>query len=263
MAKKIRLLQLSDSHLFSHPENKLLGINTEESLLWVIERAQQDQQNPQLILATGDIAQDASVAAYEKFKQHLAPFNAPIYWLPGNHDQIEIMEKVVNNPEHLSPCVIDQGVWRIVLLDSAVPGKVWGRLAQSQLDFLQHTLDNSRNYHLMICLHHHPVDMGSAWIDEIGLKNNAEFFSILDSYDCVKAIVWGHVHQAFEGERKGVKLFSTPSTCIQFKSNSEHFSLEGYPAYRWFDLSDEGEIYSEVVRIHPPYWNIDLKAGGY
>ena len=259
----IRVVQISDSHLFADPARKLLGINTEESLGWVVEQVQQEQKNPQLILATGDIAQDASVAAYERFKQHLAPLKAPIYWLPGNHDHVNVMAQAVNNPKHLSPCMIEQGVWRIILLDSAVPGEVWGQLVQSQLDFLHQSLENSKNYHVMICLHHHPVLMGSGWIDEIGLKNSAEFFSLTDAHSCVKAIVWGHVHQAFHQERKGVQLFATPSTCIQFKPNSDRFSLEGYPGYRWFDLFDDGTLHSEVSRINPPYWNIDLKAGGY
>lgn len=259
----IRLVQISDSHLFADPARALLGIHTEDSLRWVVEQVQHDQLNPQIILATGDIAQDASLAAYNRFKQHLHPLNAPIYWLPGNHDQLEVMAQVVEHPQHLSPCVIEQGVWRIILLDSAVPGEVWGHLAQAQLDFLQRTLANTQTHHVMICLHHHPLAMGSEWIDEIGLKNSTDFFSIIDAHACVKAIVWGHVHQAFEAERKGVQYFSTPSTCIQFKPHSKHFELEGYPGYRWFDLFEDGGIHSEVVRITPPYWNIDVKAGGY
>ncbi len=99
--------------------------------------------------------------------------------ISGNHDQIEVMAQAVDHPKHLSPCVIEQGVWRIILLDSDVPGEVWGQLAQAQCDFLRHTLANTKTHHVMICLHHHPVAMGSEWIDEIGLKNSADFFPLL------------------------------------------------------------------------------------
>ena len=259
----IRVLQISDSHLFADPAGQLMGINTDHSLAWVLEAIQREQSHLHCILATGDIAQDSSVLAYERFKQHLAPLKSPIYWLPGNHDEFGVMAQVVDHAFHLSPCVVAQGQWLIILLNSSVAGEVWGHLSQAQLNFLQIQLSGAKDRHVMICLHHHPVPIGSQWLDEIALHNSDDFFSVIDQHDCVRAIIWGHVHQAFEQERKGVRLFAVPSTCIQFKPQSPTFALEGFPGYRWFDLYPNGDIVSEVSRITPLSWPIDRKAGGY
>src|SRR5580698_1669402 len=48
-----------------------------------------------------------------------------------------------------------------------------------------------------VCLHHHPVPMSSDWLDQIGLSNAAEFWSIVDAHRNVRAVLWGHVHQSF------------------------------------------------------------------
>jgi len=95
----------------------------------------------------------------------------------------------------------------------------------------------------MVCLHHHPVAMQSRWLDSVGLANANEFWSVIDSHPQVRAVVWGHVHQAFEGARRGVRLISTPSTCAQFQPRSDQFAIDGLPpAYRLLTLHSNGAI---------------------
>jgi Icc protein len=64
--------------------------------------------NPRIdvILATGDIAQDASEVAYTRFQQHLAQFNAPIIGCRVITILLSPFLNVLNNKSHLSPCVI-------------------------------------------------------------------------------------------------------------------------------------------------------------
>ena len=56
----LRIVQLSDCHLFADESGKLLGLNTQFSLDKVLELVRREQPNPDLILATGDLSQDAS-----------------------------------------------------------------------------------------------------------------------------------------------------------------------------------------------------------
>ena len=65
--------------------------------------------------------------------------------------------------------------------------------------------------------------MASRWLDRVGLTNAAEFLHTIDQHKNVRAIVWGHVHQAYDGLRKGVRLLATPSTCAQFLPHSDEF----------------------------------------
>lgn len=58
--RSIRLLQLTDMHLFKTPQESLLGVNTWQSYQAVIDAVIAEQRDIDLILATGDLAQDHS-----------------------------------------------------------------------------------------------------------------------------------------------------------------------------------------------------------
>jgi len=83
----LRVVQLSDCHLFADTQGKLLGLNTQFSLDKVLELIRGEQPSPDLILATGDLSQDASFESYQRLEQALSGFPAPVYWLEGNHDK--------------------------------------------------------------------------------------------------------------------------------------------------------------------------------
>ena len=64
----------------------------------------------------------------------------------------------------------------------------------------------------------------------------------------LRAILWGHVHQASDRVRQGVRLLSTPSTCAQFLPGSATFAMDTRPpGYRWLDLHDDGRIETRIV----------------
>ncbi|MEJ1715050.1 hypothetical protein SMA37_25910, partial [Escherichia coli] len=83
--------------------------------------------------------------------------------------------------EQLEP-VVDVGAWRIVLLDSAVPGAVLGHFADEQLQLLERALAEAPERHCLICFHHHPVPIGCAWMDPIGLANAEALFAVTDRF---------------------------------------------------------------------------------
>ncbi|NDD74258.1 MAG: phosphodiesterase, partial [Gammaproteobacteria bacterium] len=102
--------------------------------------------------------------------------------------------------------------------------------------------------HALVVLHHHPVPMQSAWLDTIGLDNAAEFFAVLERRRArVRGVLWGHVHQEFDAERKGIRLLGTPSTCVQFAPQCDEFALDTRPpAFRTLTLHENGRIDSRV-----------------
>lgn len=261
--KPIRIVQLSDCHLFESDQGKLLGLNTEFSLGKVLELIEREQPAVDAYLATGDLSQDASAASYQRFHQHMSRFEAPVYLLPGNHDENVAMTSQ-QDASHCCPLIIEIGEWRIILLDSTVPGEVPGNFAEDQLVFLQGALEQTKGQPVMVCMHHQPVKVGCPWLDDQIIGNADALFEILDQYQHVKAIVWGHVHQVYEGERQGVRLYSVPSTCVQFKPDSEDFAVDDKsPGYRWFDLHPDGTIDSAVSRVEEVAFEIDYSIKGY
>jgi 3',5'-cyclic-AMP phosphodiesterase len=100
----------------------------------------------------------------------------------------------------------------------------------------------------MICVHHHPVSMGSRWLDAVGIDNAEALFEVLDAHAQVRAIVWGHVHQCFDARRRGVRLLATPSTSAQFLPQADNFAVDARPpAYRRLTLHEDGTLDTEVT----------------
>lgn len=259
-----RVVQISDCHLFASTDGRLLGLNTEDSLRFVLERVVREQPRVDLVLATGDLSQDGSLASYRRFQQHIAPLGAPSYWLQGNHDLTEPMVNALGGRSHLSPCLIEAGEWRIIMLNSSVEHEVPGCFQASELQFLREALEKTRGHHTLVCLHHHPLPMGCRWLDNQVVENAADFWAILDEVDHVRAVVWGHVHQESDQMRKGVRLLSAPSTCVQFKPHSSDFAVdEVAPGYRWLDLHADGRIETAVSRVDGVRFEVDLSVKGY
>lgn len=259
-----RVVQISDSHLFASTEGRLLGLNTEDSLKLVLDKVAAEQSGIDVILATGDLSQDGTPAAYARFHQHLSRFQVPNYWLQGNHDITAPMLSTLGGQSHISPCLIEQGQWRIIMLNSSVEHEVPGHFEPEELDYLKRALEQTRDYHVMVCLHHHPVPMGCAWLDTQVVRNAESFWSIIDQFPQVRAILWGHVHQESDQMRKGVRLMSVPSTCVQFKPKSSDFAVDDVaPGYRWLDLYDDGRIETAVSRVEGVKFEVDFSVKGY
>ncbi|MCP3750251.1 3',5'-cyclic-AMP phosphodiesterase [Pseudomonas sp. SBB6] len=259
----VHLVQLTDSHLFADPQGTLLGMNTRDSLQRVIERVRDEQPRIDLVLATGDLSQDGSLASYASFRDLTASLKAPARWLAGNHDEPLPMEQAAQGTELLDP-VVDIGNWRILLLNSAVPGSVPGLLDDGQLNVLEQALSEAPERHHLICFHHQPVPIDCAWMAPIGLRNADALFAVLKGYPQVRALLWGHIHQEWDQVRDGVRLLASPSTCIQFEPGSEDFKVgEQAPGYRWLRLQADGSIDTGVSRVTDFEFTVDYAGDGY
>lgn len=257
------IVQITDPHLFADADGRLLGMNTRDSLDKVIDKVLLEQPQIDLLLITGDLTQDGSVASYQAFQRMSARIQAPTRWFAGNHDEPLVMEEVTRGTDLLEP-VADIGAWRIILLNSAVPGSVPGYLAQRELELLERSLKEAPDRHHLICLHHHPISIDCKWMEPIGLRNADALFAIIDRYPQTRALLWGHIHQEIDQPRGGLRLLATPSTCIQFKPRSDDFALDDLPpGYRWLRLLADGEIETAVSRVEGYAFKPDFSSDGY
>ncbi len=246
----MRILQITDPHLYGNAGGHLRGVETDSSLRIALDQALTDCTDYSAILVTGDLVQD-DPAGYLRFKSIFCGLQKPVLCIPGNHDEPDAMRlSLADDPfQYCGTRTI--GAWQFIMLDSYHPGHVGGRLATAELGRLDAALANS-SAHALVCLHHHPVGTGSRWLDGIGLTNAQEFWGVIDAHAHVRGVAWGHVHQAYDAERNGVSLMGTPSTCAQFLPGSERYALDSRPpAYRCLELHDDGRIHSEVRWIKP------------
>jgi len=260
--QSINILQVTDSHLFESQDGKLLGLNTDQSLQRVIEQV--DASLVDLVFATGDISQDGSLKSYQRFNELVSDIQRPTYWLEGNHDQFAAFQKDLGDVGRMSPCALSRGNWGFILLNSSVDDAVPGYLADSELAFLDAKLEEFKEQHVLIALHHQVIETGCEWLDQQMVGNADQFFDRIDRYANVRGVVWGHVHQEMDQERNGVRLMSSPSTCVQFKPNSKEFSVDTLaPGYRWIKCHEDGQLETEVCRVEGVEFEVDYSVKGY
>lgn len=247
----IRVIQLTDLHLLADSRALLWGnLNTRKSMAAVLAHACQPCFPGDLMIISGDIAEQAEPEAYQWVLECCQELDLPVYCLPGNHDDPPRMGKILNHANVSTEPLLRFKAWQIILLNSAVPHQNQGFLSEEQLGFLAQGLADRPDLNALIFLHHSPVTIGSAWMDAMRLDNAADFFAILDQYPQVRGVVWGHIHQEFYAERHGVCLLGSPSTCVQFVPGSGHFQLDRLgPGYRWLILSPEGQIETGVYYV--------------
>jgi len=231
MMKK-SFIQISDCHI--DDDKLVMGVDSQTNLSAIVSMI--SQKNYDALLISGDLAHSGTLESYQKLKTILKPIETEIYVLPGNHDDFSNLSQIFNQ-SYLCNFII--GCWEVITIDSVQVGKVSGRLNVDHLHSLSQQISSSRAKYIVLCLHHPPVSMQSDWDDEMSLENPEDLFSVIDKFDNIKAIMWGHAHQCSESNRNGVKLFSCPSTAVQY---------DGQPGigYNHYTLNDDGEIYCKT-----------------
>ena len=252
----INIIQITDPHILANQNDKFKGINPYQSLNAVINHIKSSLWSFDMIIATGDLTNDNHEKSYANFYRLLQLDNSPVFCIPGNHDTRNKMQSTL--PDSLFFCCenkIKQN-WLIIGLDSSIEGSPKGYLSKHELDRLELTINTNDHEHIMIYLHHHPLDIGSKWMDEIGLKNKIEFFNVVKKYKNIRAIFCGHIHQSIEMRYNDIEIIGTPSTCRQFKPKSETFSMDSLPpGYRRIQLCQDGSIKTEVIWLENDIFN--------
>ncbi len=260
----IRILQISDTHLFADAAGCFYGLNTENSFLATFKQIQ-SLPIPDICLLTGDLAQDHSAVTYQRLARHMLSLHCPTYWIPGNHDDPAIMAQALSATQlHSDKSILIQN-WHIILLNSHKPNSAAGYLSDTELKFLDTQLKAHPHHHALVVLHHHPIPLGSRWLDTVCLDNGSDFLAIIDRYSHIRGVVFGHVHQESASERNGIPYLSVPSTGFQFLPKSEPFALDisAHPGYRLITLAENGSIDSHVERIKQLTGQVAPNAAGY
>ncbi len=247
----MRILHLTDPHLFADAKGDLRGTVSYASLRAVLDHYREGDWHADLAVVTGDLIQDDSAGAYDHFCQLLGTLQLPVYCVPGNHDVRQLMRNAIAEPPfHYCESLLSNN-WLIVGIDSCVSGQAGGHLEDAELARLKAEIATTSVPNVMVCLHHPPVRMGSKWLDTVGLDNGTEFLEIIAVSGKVRLAIFGHVHQPYDADHGGVRIVATPSTCRQFAQGSDDFAVdENPPAYRRISLHADGSYEHELVWLN-------------
>ena len=114
-----RLIQISDCHLVADPDGWFCGVQPYRQLELLLSQLQSNQ--PDAVLLTGDLTQDHSLASYQLISQLFSDWSCPVFYLPGNHDDMELMQHAFASAPFCADTELSLGDWRLCLLNSKGP----------------------------------------------------------------------------------------------------------------------------------------------
>lgn len=210
MSAQFILAQISDTHVRADDDGMAL-----RRLMRAMEQARDYRAN--VILLTGDLVNDERPDEYALLAKAIAEPPAPVYVLPGNHDDRAQIRSALPAHSYLPPAgplsfVVEDFPLRIVCVDQIVPGETHGILTEEQADWLDRTLAQRPEKPTIVALHHPPFPTHDELFDKIGLWNADLFASVIRRHPQVTRVLCGHHHRVAVGQVAHAPVIVAPST---------------------------------------------------
>lgn len=214
---------------------------------------------PDVVVATGDLADTGSADEYRHLRELLNGLSAPYYLTPGNHDDPQVLRGVYadqpylfQTENHLS-YAIDLGELLLLVLDSTRRGRAGGYVDEERLSWLDSQLQRS-NTPALLALHHPPFAAGVWPMDWLGFTNVRELEKVAHAHPRIRRIASGHVHCVRTAMWGGTFACTSPSSRPQhllvglgWSLPKFHFELAGFLLHTW---DGSGEMVTHVHRIN-------------
>jgi 3',5'-cyclic-AMP phosphodiesterase len=212
--------------------------------------------NPDAVLVSGDLADHALDREYEQVRELLAPLDAPLYVLAGNHDDRGALRRHFGVPGADSQpvqYVAEVGPLRLVVLDSTRPGEDSGELDDDRLAWLEITLAEAHEAPTLLALHHSPLLTSIPVFDEFGLSAAAcrALASVVGAHPQILRIVGGHMHRMASGKLGGRNVLAVTSTYVQslLEFDAEEVAVSPEPSGFAVHAFADGELVSHLQPV--------------
>ena len=211
------IAQITDLHLGFQPDNPA-ELNRKR-LDAVLDALLALRPQPDLLIATGDLTEHGSIAAYETLKSVIARLPFPVRFALGNHDDrgnfCHVFPDVaVTESGHVQYAFV-QGGLRFVVLDTLVEGLHGGALSEDQAAWLDAALGADTRPTILV-LHHPPIETGNGWMTEdIDAPWVQRLSAVVLRHGHVVRMITGHLHRAIVTGWQGTTLAVCPSTAPQ------------------------------------------------
>ena len=210
MSGRFLLAQISDTHVRADDMGVAAG-KLKKAL------AQAADYRVDAILLTGDLVNDERAEEYEALSRALMNPPAPLYLMPGNHDERTRLRDLFPGHSYLPRAgnlsyAIDQFPVRVVVVDQIVPGETHGLLTEAGAAWLDQTLAAAPDKPTIVALHHPPFLTHDLLFDNIGLRDADLLASIIAKHAQVIRVICGHHHRVAFGQIAHAPVIIAPST---------------------------------------------------
>jgi len=199
------------------------------------------------VVVSGDISDDGTSESYSWFCKHIVRLPAPVYCVPGNHDDREHLrmalggQSYIKNAGLINWSVRIEGL-RIIGLDSLVTGQPGGTLTDETASFLAESLALSDGCPILLVLHHPPIASGIEFMDGIGLNNSVFMSEVIADYTGEIRIACGHLHNLVVGSLAGCVTMVAPAIAstisVDYRSGADikfYSGDGGFLLHEWRD----------------------------
>jgi Icc protein len=225
MSPNAIVVQITDCHLQRDPGSP------DEALRRAVRLAA--TVAPDVVLLTGDIADDASVEAYERVAAEVAVLGAPVLAIPGNHDDPAAVAEAFG-----AVAEFEIGGWRLCLADTTIPATIGGAI---DVAALLRSLGADRGIPTLLALHHPPITTSThPWFQLAGAQ---ELVAALGSRTDVRVVLSGHLHEAFNVVLGNVSYIGCSSTLYSLKHRDHEYMLDdGHVGALALSLAGDGDF---------------------
>jgi 3',5'-cyclic-AMP phosphodiesterase len=252
LSRPFLLAQLSDPHIGA----EWFDGQSVPRLAAAVESVRAVRPQPDAVLLTGDLADHATDEGYEQLQELLAPLEAPLHVLPGNHDDRGGLHRHFGVPGGDGERVcyaVDLGPLRLVALDTLIPGEDSGALGAEQLEWLDAELAAAPKQLTLVAMHHPPLVTGVPAWDELGMAapDRLALGEVIERHGQVRRLACGHFHRTMTGELVGRSVVVAPSTYVQMRPAflSDELELTAEPAGFALHAVLEGDLITHVQTV--------------
>jgi Icc protein len=232
----MKVIQITDTHLFAQDNLEIFGEKSNLRCQEVIARiVNEESDNTDLILLTGDVSQDKTAESYQKMVHYLSGLGIPVYWIPGNHDDLEQMKQAFDgakNFHYQTHLTLEH--WHLIFINTTKNNTDKGYLSlQERLTIKKELEISPTDKKIAMVMHHHPVEVGTPLVDHYILQDTNEFWSLLTQKP-VDLIICGHVHGNYQIKYNNLVIETSPATCLQWEKGATELKIErkiGYKIY--------------------------------
>jgi 3',5'-cyclic AMP phosphodiesterase CpdA len=212
-------IQFSDTHILPHPDDRLHGVDTMQTLQDAIAAVSDAGLKPEAFILSGDLTDAGALEAYKRLRTVIGSledrFGVPVLPVMGNHDAREAFyDGLLGWEASAAPYHYEQtiGTVRFLVLDSTVPGHHHGALGAEQIEWLRGELETTPAPDGTIVVFHHPPIPGPIpLLNSMTLADHEALEAVIAGSDVV-GILNGHVHHPLSAIFGDVLCHAAPAT---------------------------------------------------
>ncbi|WGD48954.1 phosphodiesterase [Bradyrhizobium sp. CB1650] len=235
-----KFIHLTDTHI-AGPGLKLYGLDPRARLDAAVADINKHQSDAAFAVVTGDLTHWGEPEAYADFATAMAALKMPYIAMVGNHDRrvacLDGLKAAPRDPNGFVQGTRTTEHCLFVFLDTLDETSHAGEMCAKRLGWLANTLAAApADMPFVVFMHHPPFPVGVHAMDEIALKQSAEFAEVIAPYRArIRHLFFGHVHRPIFGSYGKIPFSTLRGTnhqvWFELDPNAPHLASHEPPAY--------------------------------